>query len=605
MSMRDLWGGLARAQGGYVPGMPEPAAPKSVPRWRCDVGDASVWGRVDSLQPVTFPCWAAGVAALEVHFGDAVAATFAPTDAGPAPEGLHLSLDAYEMLVAQHGHDLSDEVDDWWHREGQDAMAEALPGETPAPELRQWRGEVEVRLRMAESVGRSYGLSPKGHRGCDRQTVHRAALDAAGVRTGARAGRGTARAAGGGSGRASGEGRRRGRAGPPSEHRRSALGRVRGPARARWRHVGTRALGRLAADDALADRGRALPGAPRAARPPRARSMVCERCATPRGPRQVPVHAMPAREPDRAALEFLHAIRVEAACNFGAVRELVLTIPPRAHELAKQWAGTSLSPQPTLAWRTDWLCELFIRCAEFRMRVDVALIKVLLPALDEAWKKLPQNEPIKIPTHRALTHDLDGNLLQRPDEFKLVERYGEGYLPSPKHARDARREARRCSDERPLRRGRRVVRSAATGTRSEWHQTIEEANIEVTRETRQSNVMANSLSSYEPTPAHRALAAEGLTLLDQETLAAFATRVGWKMDAEDWPNFLDRKRGTSSRADADAGPAFREDAAAHGIRRTTSRRTHAASANRATTSPSPMPARRARTWSSARRTAGR
>ena len=311
-------------------------------------------------------------------------------------------------------------------------------------------------------------------------------------------------------------------------------------------------------EDALYLGHRALPGVHAPARWSANGARLLE------GHEMVPVDAMPAREPDRAALEFLHAIRVEAACNFGAVRELVPTIPPRAHELAKQWAGTLLSPQPTLAWRTDWLCELFIRCAEFRMRVDVALIKVLLPALDEAWKKLPQNEPIKIPTHRALTHDLDGNLLQRPDEFKLVERYGEGDLPSPKHARDARREARRCSDERPLRRGRRVVRSAATGTRSEWHQTIEEANIEVTRETRQSNVMANSLSSYEPTPAHRALAAEGLTLLDQETLAAFATRVGWKMDAEDWPTFLDRKRGTSSRADADAGPAFREDAAAHG-----------------------------------------
>jgi hypothetical protein len=71
--------------------------------------------------------------------------------------------------------------------------------------------------------------------------------------------------------------------------------------------------------------------------------------------------------------------------------------------------------------------------------------------------------------------------------------------------------------------------------------------------------MANSLSSYEPTPAHRALAAEGLTLLDQETLASFAARVGWRMDAETFDAFLARRR----RDRADAGAAFRQDGAAH------------------------------------------
>jgi hypothetical protein len=177
-------------------------------------------------------------------------------------------------------------------------------------------------------------------------------------------------------------------------------------------------------EDALYLGHRALPGVHAPARWSANGARLLE------GHEMVPVDAMPAREPDRAALEFLHAIRVEAACNFGAVRELVPTIPPRAHELAKQWAGTLLSPQPTVSWRTDWLSEVLVRCVDFRLRVDVALINVLLPALDEEFKQAPHNAPIRVPSHRALVHNVADGTLVTPNEFRLVERYGEGDLPS-------------------------------------------------------------------------------------------------------------------------------------------------------------------------------
>ena len=93
-----------------------------------------------------------------------VAARFTRTESAPWSSGTYeLALDAYVPLCEQHGSaDTGESAEGAWDAEGAAAMREVLP---PAAMLLQpmhdYRGSLEVPLRIAEARGRDHGMTPE------------------------------------------------------------------------------------------------------------------------------------------------------------------------------------------------------------------------------------------------------------------------------------------------------------------------------------------------------------------------------------------------------------------------------------------------------------
>jgi hypothetical protein len=140
----------------------QPRERESAPRppaWRVETLDRDAATTLDPLFPSVVPLWAAGTEPLVLRVGDVDVVRLHPVDAGTAADG-ELTLEVLELLVEQHGFDdKGEDAGGAWVEQGRAEMALAMPGRLLRGGLPHWRGEDEQRLRQAEAVGRSFGMT--------------------------------------------------------------------------------------------------------------------------------------------------------------------------------------------------------------------------------------------------------------------------------------------------------------------------------------------------------------------------------------------------------------------------------------------------------------
>jgi len=426
MTMKNLWNETAKRTGGAaVHHAPQAPAPRKVPMMTCEVLEPALWSPVDPLQPTVFPDprWGSGTSTLDVMVGDVVASSFRPTDSAPWDAHLYaLSLDAYELLVSQHGAEDTGETSGAFDTEGVAAMQEALPpaGMFEHP-IHDWRGSLEVCTRVAEARGRHHGMSPESVASVTgRAYVPRKSLLAT-------------------CGRARELEQQRAERDERAKAAEAQAVEIVAEA-AREKTVGER---RIVVFAVRRDRFGSAAGLEPWYRAPMlwqteeelffgfkavlavhampfARDSI--RLLYPH--ELVPAFASEVNEPGRPELEFLHATRVEAGLNFGPVTALQTTVPLVALELIAAHAPALMSASPQLFWRTTWIAEVLVR-SELRCRADVAL-QALLSACDFQFRK--GHPPITVPTAGPMVRDFEGNA--QPRENRTIQTFEESRLPS-------------------------------------------------------------------------------------------------------------------------------------------------------------------------------
>lgn len=341
------------------------------------------------MQAPAVVLFARGTAPLEVRVGDDVVATFKPTHSAPEGTGPALSIAAYEALVAACGYDDDGETSPRYEAEGRAAMQEALPPDSMLTPVRTWRGEVEARLRQAEAIGRSYGMSASAIEAVvGRPFVARRSLlppmararelDAQRTVAEEQAAVAVAIAA-------------------PAKPRTAAELGIDGVAvrlsrlgivapepfpgaRTLWVSAEERFYGWLA-----------LPGM-------RTPTFDRDGVRSLRADELVPLDAQRVLEPGWAELHWLRARRAEAGLDFGAMTDFANDVSDVAREFVAKHAGTVLAPPYPRAWIVDYVVEVLVRAAETRLRPDLAA-ELLLGAMDGVFKA--QHAPFNTPTATA------------------------------------------------------------------------------------------------------------------------------------------------------------------------------------------------------------
>jgi hypothetical protein len=439
-TVRDAWGTSAAAP---------PAAPEArelLPMMACEVLSRELWGPVDPLQPDTFPdaAWGGGgTAPLDVVVDGVVAARFTRTESAPWSSGTYeLALDAYVPLCEQHGSaDTGESAEGAWDAEGAAAMREVLP---PAAMLLQpmhdYRGSLEVRLRIAEARGRDHGMTPEAIASVTgRPYVARKSLIPPCGRSREL------------------EEQRRDREMKAAEGAKAAaaaaaqieIARDRTFAELRVCAVAVK-IGRLA-DGLTTAQVFARTHQWRTSEPWTGASVlfatadevyyghrVVPGCAMPKfsrdGVRSIDPSEIAPRsmgevvDASPAAMLFMHERKVEAGENLGAVRNLQAEVWPASAALIAVSARVLLSPSPSHAHRMVLLAEQLVRSRDCQLRPDAALRAVLGHAsLDGEFRRL--RPAVEIP-YGALVRSVRTGELTGPLPTRSVQSYADHELPS-------------------------------------------------------------------------------------------------------------------------------------------------------------------------------
>jgi hypothetical protein len=120
--------------------------------------DAAAVKAVDPLWPPTCVLFGDLDDELELRQGDDIIARLRPADSEPG--SLDLAIEAFDLVVAQHGHDDDGSTDPRWTAEGAEAMVEVLRRLPRGGGLREWRGERDVVLRLRRGADAPTGWPP-------------------------------------------------------------------------------------------------------------------------------------------------------------------------------------------------------------------------------------------------------------------------------------------------------------------------------------------------------------------------------------------------------------------------------------------------------------
>jgi hypothetical protein len=438
--------GTVRGAWGTASAAAPPAARELLPMMACEVLSRELWGPVDPLQPDTFPdaAWGSGgTAPLDVVVDGVVAARFTRTEsAARSSDAYELAVDAYVLLCEQHGtEDSGESAEGAWDAEGAAAMREVLP---PAAMLlhpmHDYRGSLEVRLRIAEARGRDHGMSAEAIGAVTgREYIARKSLIPI-------------------CGRAKElEEQRRDRETKAAEGAKAAaaaaqieIARDRTFAELRIAVVAVK-IGRLAdglttaqvfarthqwrtsepwagaavlfaTDDEVYYGHRVVPGC---AMPKFSRDGVRSIDPSEIAPRSMMGEVVDASP---AAMLFIHERKVEAGENLGPVGRMQAEVWPAAHALIAKSVRVLLSPSPAHVHRMVLLAEQLVRTRDCQLRPDVALSAILgHPDLDGEFRRLRPS--VEIP-HGSLVRSIQTGELTGPLPTRSVQSFADHELPS-------------------------------------------------------------------------------------------------------------------------------------------------------------------------------